>query len=97
MWLERTATILSIVATLAGGWYFMDGHYAKAGDLKDLKREFKQDSIDTRKKQVEDKIFELEFKRSQTPSQFKALDDALLNRYNRELRDLREKERNLNK
>ena len=95
MWIERAVAILGLVGTLAGAWIWVDEHYASAADVRALRKELKIDSVEFRKKQIEDKIFELEFKRRQSPGQFKPLDGALLDRYNRELKDLKDQSRDL--
>lgn len=87
--------VVSIVTVVIPAWLFLDNRFAHAGDVTDLKRiqlqQFKelkdsqeQGQRNLRKQMVSDKVFELQLKPQ--PNQ---VDKALLDRYKRELEQLK--------
>jgi len=97
MWIERVATIITIIGSTAGAIYYMNDHYASAADLNKLEKGIKRDRIDDRIRDLNNKIFELEFKQRSTPKDFKPLDAAILERYRNDLNDLQKRARDLDK
>lgn len=78
-------TVIAILSFLWGAWSYADGYFAHATDVKEIVNQIS----DMKKSVIDDKIFELEFKQQNTPRAFSPLDSALLERYKRQLRDLK--------
>jgi hypothetical protein len=87
--------LVSVATVVLSAWLFLDNRFAHAGDVKDLKQiqlqQFKelkdsqeQGQRNLRKQMVSDKVFELQLKPQ--PNQ---VDKALLDRYKRELEQLK--------
>jgi hypothetical protein len=88
------ASILLTVPLVFGGFTVVDSRYVHASDLEDLKRtqaasQRSQDDkwVQFRRTQLEDQIFILQMKRSQ--DKLSPLDNALLDRYQTQLKDLK--------
>ncbi len=89
------SVFISVAAVVVPAWLFLDNRFAHAGEVKDLKQiqleQFKelklsqeQGQKSLRRQMVGDKVFELELKPQ--PNQ---VDKALLDRYKRELEQLK--------
>lgn len=87
--------LVSVATVVLSAWLFLDNRFAHAGDVTDLKQiqlqQFKelkdsqeQGQRNLRKQMVSDKVFELQLKAQ--PNQ---VDKALLDRYKRELEQLK--------
>src|SRR5437588_818219 len=85
--LERILTIATIVGLFLGGFAYINEHYASAADLKKLAQDFKLQSYDLRKRQLDDRIFELEFKRNAT-GRLSPLEQAQLDKFKREMSEI---------
>jgi len=88
--LGSSGTIISLVATL----FTLDARYAHAADVEKDKAQtqqiIKQTSQELRKQMLEDKIFELDIKKSQMPNEkLSPVDNAMRERYQRQLRDIK--------
>ena len=82
----------SIIA-IVGALFAVDARYAHATDVAKEKTEIQQQVIDSsqvlRKQMIEDKLFELDFKKAQTQDQrLSPLDSALRERYQRQLNEI---------
>lgn len=82
-------SVIAIVTAL----FAVDARYAHAADVEKDKKETNQiiqeTAIILRKSAVEDKLFELDVRQAQSPSQrLSPLDSALQQRYRRQLDDL---------
>jgi biopolymer transport protein ExbB/TolQ len=89
-----SGTIITLVATL----FTLDSRYAHAADVEknysQLQQAVQQSTNAIRKQMLEDKIFELDLKKAQSPDRkLSPVDVALEERYKRELRDLENQER----
>lgn len=83
-------TIISIVVAL----FSLDARYAHAADVEKDKTEttraIERNTQILRKQMLEDKLFELDFKRAQTPDRkLSPLEDALRERYQRQLTEIK--------
>lgn len=96
-WMERLIMILTIVGSVGGGFIYLDTNYASAADLKKLEQNLKRDRLFDRAQDLQNKIFELEFKQRQTPREFTALDAAILERSKQEIREIQRRMRDLEK
>lgn len=85
MW-ERAISILTVLSAFAGAWIYIDSHYATAADVSQLAKEFRLQTYDLRKRQLKDKIFELEFK--QNSRKLSDLEKAQLNSAKQELQEI---------
>jgi hypothetical protein len=96
------AAFVSALATIIGASFTIDQRYAKATDIEPIRelsvrginqvRIEQANSIDTlRKQQIEDRLFELRLR--QQPS---TLDQALIRRYEDQLREITENIRSRN-
>lgn len=94
MW-DRLGSVLSVLAAFAGAWMYVDTHYASAADVERLSREFRLQTLDLRKRQLTDRIFELEFK--QNSRKLTDLEQAQLNAAKRELREITIQENKVNR
>lgn len=94
-WMEKLIMILTIFGSVAGGMFYLDNKYATAADLRQLEVNLKRDRAIDRMKDINNKIFELEFKQRNVPQKFDALDAAVLDRYKNELADLQRRSRDL--
>ena len=81
------AVISSIVTILAAFWA-VDSHYATAADLQNVENSFASQMVRNRTEDLDDRIFELELKKSQLKGKLDPIDDAMLERYKRNLRKL---------
>lgn len=88
---ERSISLLTLIGTIVGGWVYLEANFASAADLRAVEKGFNKSMLELRQKSVEDRIFELELKQSQSPRQFQTIDKALLERYKREAEDIRAK------
>lgn len=77
--------LLAIIPMLWAAWSYADGYFAHAADVKQIVQQLE----DYKKSDLDNKIFELQFKQESTPHGFTPLDKALLERYKRQLRDLK--------
>ncbi len=93
-----TATIAALTSIL-GTAFFIDARYAHADEvraaeadaahaLKSQKRNMRREFLTLRSEQLDDKVFELKYKQASQKSKFNALDAAMLDRYERNLRDV---------
>ena len=84
------ATVLTIVALMTGGWK-VDDRYAHAEELRDFRQNIAQQITsvinNTRKKQLEDQLFTLDFLAAQRT--LVPLEQAQKARIERELRDMK--------
>lgn len=92
---SNLTTFITIASTVLGGWLYIESHFASAADVTRLEQQIsaqKEDSREQvyliRKQSVEDKIFELEFKRRSSPQQFTPYDGAMLDRLRNEQNNL---------
>lgn len=85
MW-ERIGSVLGVLGAFAAAWGYVDTHYASAADVERLSKEFRLQTYDLRKRQLNDKIFELEFK--QNSKKLSDLEQAQLNSAKRELAEI---------
>jgi hypothetical protein len=98
----RLLTIVSIIVTLGGAGLYVDDRYAKAAEVATrfaeitsnriamesrIKTSVNQQIIVVRIRQLEDAVFEFEFKMKSEPKGLTALDSA---KYQRNLRELQE-------
>jgi hypothetical protein len=87
------------IITLVGALFTLDARYAHAADVeKDTKRT-EQIIIETsrsiRQQNLEDKLFELDIKREQSPTQrLSPVDAALHSRFKRQLDELQQQRKN---
>jgi hypothetical protein len=95
MWIERITTLVTLVASLAGGFVYMNEHYASAADLNKLAKDFRLQTYDLRKRQLKDRIFELEFK--QNSKKLTDLEKAQLNGAKQELQEITTNEAAINR
>jgi len=82
----------SIIA-IVGALFTLDARYAHAGDVQQIKTEVQRQIVESsqilRKQTIEDKLFELDFKKAQNADQrLSPLDSALRERYQRQMNDL---------
>jgi len=89
-----SGTVISLVVAL----FAIDSRYAHAYDVEknyqQLQQSVQQTSTTLRKQMLEDKLFELDIKREQSPNQrLSPTDSALAARYKRQLEEIIEKEK----
>lgn len=82
------------IITLVGALFTIDARYAHAADTeqdnKDVRAFVQQSVQDLRRQMLEDKLFELDMKKAQAPNgKNSPVDEALRDRYQRQLRELR--------
>lgn len=85
MW-ERIGSIITVIAAFASMWIYVDSHYASAADVNKLAKEFRLQTYDLRKRQLKDRIFELEFK--QNSRKLNDLEKAQLSSAKQELHEI---------
>jgi hypothetical protein len=93
--LGSSGTIISLVAAL----FTLDARYAHAADVAKDKQQIqevvKETTINLRKQMIEDKLFELDVKQAQSPSQrLSPIDAALASRYKRQLDEITQRKSN---
>ncbi len=86
------------IITLVGALFTLDARYAHAADVEKDKVQTQKIIQDTtsnlRKSMLEDKIFELDLKRSQERTQqLSPVDKAMKDRYERQLKDINRSQR----
>lgn len=84
---QNIVSLISLAATIIGGWLFIDERYAHAEELTQIKQVYEKKLDDLQKGQmkaraltIEDKLFEFETKQSLTQ-----VEKAVKQRYEREL------------
>jgi hypothetical protein len=87
--ITSSGAILAVVTAL----FTVDARYAHAKDVESDKQKvesvIREVSLDLRKQMLEDKLFELDIKREQSPQQrLSPVDAALHSRYQRQLNEL---------
>lgn len=90
--LGSSGTIISLVAAL----FTLDARYAHAADVEKDKKQIQQvvreTTLNLRQQMIEDKLFELDVKKAQSPTQrLTPIDEALASRYKRQLDDIARK------
>jgi hypothetical protein len=91
--LQTTLGTILTAVTLVGTLFALDARYAKAADVAQqqmiLKQAIEANTSNLRKQMIEDKIFEIDLRKSQNPNQrLSPIDQALRDRYQRQLDDL---------
>lgn len=81
------------IITLVGALFTLDARYAHAADVekdkKQIQQVVKETTMTLRQQMLEDKLFELDVKRAESPQQRLApVDAALAARYKRQLDDI---------
>lgn len=89
MFLGSSGAIITLIATL----FTLDDRYAHAEDVARDKQEIRQVIQNTtsnlRKQMIEDKLFELDFKKEQAPDQrLTPIEAAQASRYKRQLEEI---------
>jgi len=87
--ISSSGSIIAIVSVL----FALDARYAHAGDVERdkviLQRTIQETSSTLRRQMLEDKLFELDVRKSQSPNrQLPPVDSALRERYQRQLDEL---------
>jgi hypothetical protein len=98
--LKVLSGILSLIITIVGTAIAIDERYAHAGELEEVRKqaadsinrqqtEMNRSILILRKQNIDDKLFELDVKKSQSKSQqLGPMDDALYQRYNRQAAEI---------
>lgn len=86
------------IITLVGALFTLDARYAHAADVEKDKVQTQKIIQDTttglRKQMLEDKLFELDIKKSQTrDNKLPSIDEALRNRYQQQLNEINRSQR----
>jgi len=86
------------IITLVGALFALDARYAHAADVEKDKQKIEQvieqTTLKLRKQMIEDKLFELDFKREQAPERrLTPIEAAQAARYKRELDEIVQKEK----
>lgn len=87
------------IITLVGALFTLDARYAHAADVEKDNRRIEQTIVETgqsiRQQTLEDKLFELDIKREQSPTQrLSPIDAALHARFKRQLEEIQQKRKN---
>lgn len=77
-------TVFGILSLVYAAWSYADGYFAHAADVKEVVKQISE----MKKDDLDNKIFELQFKQESSPRTFSPLDKALLERYKRQLKDI---------
>jgi hypothetical protein len=91
----------SSIIAIVGALFALDARYAHAADVQrdkaETQRFIEENTMSIRRQMLEDKIFELDLKKSQNKNQqLSPIDQALRDRYQRQLDDLNQRHRQLN-
>jgi ClpP class serine protease len=85
-----SATVSAVIAIL-GAFWALDSHYATAADVQTIKQEimetkqgFAKQVTQMRSDDLDDKIFALQLKKNQQGGKLSAIDEAMLERYQRQ-------------
>ena len=91
--LKSLATVVGFCSTLIGAFIAVDSRYAHADEVNKQQTEVRELLNTMRKSQIEDKLFELDLRKSQTRNNtLSPIDQALRDRYARQLQDLQQQQ-----
>ena len=86
---KNLTAIASLIGAMIAGVFFIEQRYAKASDVEVMQQitplKIKQEVTGLRKKDLEDKVFELELLLAENASKVQPIDKARLERYRKQL------------
>ncbi len=85
---KSTLSVVGSIATLVGALFALDARYAHAGDVQTYQKSVQKQLIQMQHDNVDSKVFEMELRKSSKPKQWTTVDQAILDKYKRDLEGL---------
>jgi hypothetical protein len=79
--LKSLAAFLSSVAVVLSAVFTVDTRYAHAKEVETLKKDAKTQILELQRSNLDDKVFELEIRKSTKPKEWSSTDQLMLERY----------------